>query len=190
MKFSSIFYTINLEKTIILKPSFRLALQVPLYIGIIFSCVFSQRAFAQVANFGNLYIPSGGSVSVPVSFTNNAVANYVNDGTIILSGNITNNQPSLSPANGTTTLTGTALQTIGGTQPFYAHNFTLDKNNYTQLDASVFVNGILTLDNGILNTASDKFVDIAKHIVHCWFAQCKYFCKRPNGLADRCGQPI
>lgn len=118
----------------------------------------SQFCMAQVANFGNMYVPAGGSIYMPAAFTNNAAASYENDGEVYLAGNLTNNQPNLAPGGGTTNIMGTTLQTIAGTQPFYAHHLTVNKTNYLQLDANLYVNGTLNLSNGIVNTFASKLL--------------------------------
>lgn len=143
------------QKSKLAKPSFKLAWGISVCLV---AAISANTSLAQVANFGNMYVPAGGSIGMSASFTNNATASFVNDGNTYLAANLINHQAALSPGTGATYFSGLALQSIGGTQPFYAHNMYVDKTNNLQLDAGLFVNGMLSLNNGIVNTSASNLL--------------------------------
>ncbi len=82
-----------------------------LHVMRIFALIFIQvilisHSFAQVNNYGNFYISPGANVYFNTAFTNapSASLSYLNDGTLNLTGNFTNNQSSISPGTGSVLL--------------------------------------------------------------------------------------
>lgn len=87
------------------------------------ACATTQ---AQVYNTGILYIGNGSTLYSLGDFTNITGANYKNDGSVYITGNISNDQSSLPAGGGTTYFNGATAQTLGGSAPFRSFNVTLD----------------------------------------------------------------
>ena len=81
---------------------------------------------AQVYNTGILYVGNGNTLYSSGDFTNIAGANYKNDGSVYITGNISNDQAALPAGAGTTWFNGTTAQTLSGTAPFRCFNVTLN----------------------------------------------------------------
>ena len=102
-------------------------------------------------------------VSGNLSITSTGI--YKNDGTVNIKGNITNDFASMAEGMGSTTLTGTAVQTLAGAQPFKVYDLTID-NTYNTTSAIVLskplsVGHALTFTDGIVSTGSNKVIFIA-----------------------------
>ncbi len=96
------------------------------------------------------------------NFTTTSTATYSNNGVVEIKGNITNAIVAIPAGTGTTKLTGSSSQRIGGTQPFNANNLTI--NNTTTHDSAVVIDlnlsvaGTLSLTDGILKTNSNMVI--------------------------------
>jgi hypothetical protein len=80
----------------------------------------------QVYNTGILYVGAGNTLYTMGSFTNTAGATYQNDGSVYISGNISNDEPSLPAGAGTTYFDGTTAQTLSGAAYFRSFNVALN----------------------------------------------------------------
>jgi type IX secretion system substrate protein len=115
-------------------------------------------ANAQFYNAGTYYVSSGTTFTSTGDFTNTAGANYRNDGTAIISGNVNNDQASLPAGAGTTIFNGTSIQTIAGSQPFGGLNVTLNNASGLNLANRLFVgdgtSGTLTFTSGLITAGT------------------------------------
>ena len=111
---------------------------------------FSPGLVAQtMTNSANLTIQSGLEVTVQGELLNSGSGEIALDGELSVIGNITNNSStSLTTGNGTFKLTGTTLQTIGGSQASRFPDLTQSNSAGVNLDQSIQVDGVLDLDNG------------------------------------------
>src|SRR5207344_2402348 len=66
----------------------------------------SSPLMAQANNTGKLYI--SGNIYLNSDFANTSTAIYQNDGSFLLTGNFTNDQPSMTEGSGTTLFAGTS----------------------------------------------------------------------------------
>lgn len=116
-------------------------------------------ASAQLYNAGTYYVSSGTTISTMGDFTNTAGANYRNDGTVYISGNVTNDQPALPAGTGTTIFNGSTAQTIGGSQAFRSLNITLNNANGLTLTNRLSVgdgtSGTLTFTSGKITAGTN-----------------------------------
>lgn len=96
--------------------------------------VVHAGARAQIYNTGILHISSGTTLSSMGNFTNTSSADYLNNGSMYISGNIVNDQASLPAGTGVTFLNGTSPQTLGGAADF--RTFSLTMNNASGLTLS------------------------------------------------------
>ena len=86
----------------------------------------TASADAQFYNNGVFYIGSTGVLTVNNTFTNTSGASFQNNGTVYITGNISNGQGSMPAGSGTTVFNGTTAQTLSGTAPFRNLNITLN----------------------------------------------------------------
>jgi len=98
------------------------------------SLAVSTGISAQIYNTGILHIGNGITLSSLGDFTNTVTADYLNNGSMYISGNIVNDQTSLPSGTGTTFLDGTSAQTLGGSADF--RTFSLSLNNASGLTLS------------------------------------------------------
>lgn len=96
-----------------------------------------------------LRVVSGTSLVSPAALTLQNGSSLTNLGTVILSGNLTNQNVAVSTlGSGTIVMTGTALQTISGLNTF--GNLTLNNAAGVNLGGNTTVNGVLTFTSGRL----------------------------------------
>jgi hypothetical protein len=135
--------------------------------------IFSSGIFAQgIYNNGGkivigpgayMYISgTGGNFRNETNVTDGAIAL---NGTLKLDGNYTNNVAASDilatiGAAGQVALTGTVMQTLGGTTtaPFIFNNMTINNGSGALFTKTATVNGILTLTNGLANIGNNDFI--------------------------------
>ena len=96
------------------------------YLLFLIATVAATSADAQFYNSGTLYVGGSGVLYVNSAFTNASGATYQNDGTVYLTGNISNSQSTMPAGAGTTVFNGTAAQTLSGGSPYRNLNITLN----------------------------------------------------------------
>lgn len=87
------------------------------YIFLLVIVIAAQGAYAQMYNYGSLYIDTGGKVGIHADFTNTASATLTDKGNIYAFRNI-QQDGATDYDGGTLRLTGSSLQTISGQQAF------------------------------------------------------------------------
>jgi hypothetical protein len=126
---------------------------------IFFTLLAGIGARAQFYNSGVFYVSSGTMLSTGGSFTNTASAAYQNDGSVYISGNISNDQPSLPAGGGTTYFNGVTAQTLSGSAAFRCLNITLSNAAGLTLSDRLAIGdgagGILTFSSGEITTGGN-----------------------------------
>jgi hypothetical protein len=121
-------------------------------IGILLSNIaVAQQAFT---NSGNLQVHTGGSISGFGDFINTSTAVIVNNGSLYLKRNVTNNEASIAAGTGTLYLNGTSTQAIGGTSAFKTYNLSSDNTTGITLNSNLHVSGAHTFVNGVITPAA------------------------------------
>jgi hypothetical protein len=107
-------------------------------------CTFfsSGNLNAQVRNTGQLYI--AGNVFANTDFSNASSAAYQNNGNFFLTGNFTNDQPSVTQGTGTTSFIGTTLQRIDGAQDPVFNNVYYNNPSGVQMNLNTSMGGIIS----------------------------------------------
>lgn len=104
-----------------------------------------------------LKIVPGTSVSSMGQVTLQPAGTLDNQGTLILKGDLANQNPASSPlGTGTVVLSGTVSQTISGQNIF--GNLTVDNANGITLNGDTRVNSTLTLTNGLVHLGSNDLL--------------------------------
>ena len=91
-----------------------------------------------------------GNAYINYTFTNNATANYQNDGYIYLTGDFVNNQPLVVQGTGTTKFMGSSLQKISGSRIPAFHDVVLSNASGVQMNIDVIMGGIISTVSGTL----------------------------------------
>ncbi|MHA4808581.1 T9SS type A sorting domain-containing protein [Flavitalea flava] len=100
------------------------------YVILIFTGLLcAGSTHAQIYNTGILYVGNANTLSSLGDFTNTATANYKNDGTVYLDGNVSNDQTSMPAGAGTTIFNGLNPQTLSGSAYFRSFNLTLNNTS-------------------------------------------------------------
>ncbi|MEM7659714.1 MAG: T9SS type A sorting domain-containing protein [Bacteroidota bacterium] len=110
----------------------------------------SLGLFAQgLTNDGALIqVQSGASLTIESHLTNEGSGQIVNDGLMVISGDLTNNSSqNLSDGNGNVALVGTAAQSIGGSQASRLFDLELDNA------AGLILQQDIRVENGLLMTS-------------------------------------
>ncbi|MBL7700484.1 MAG: hypothetical protein JNK79_20125 [Chitinophagaceae bacterium] len=125
---------------------------------LLLACVagFSQAA---LQNNGNLRIHTGANMATFGAFTNASTAALVNNGTLYLRGNVTNNQASMSAGSGATHFNGTSAQSVNGTQAFRVNNLTTNNSSGITLNNNLNVVAVHTFTAGrIASSATPNYL--------------------------------
>lgn len=130
-------------------------------IVLIVAVFFGKEIIAQNIYIGaDLSVNGTGALYVSGNFTTNASANYSNDATVEIKGDISNDKVAMTQGSGITKLTGSATQTVGGTQAFIVN--TIIVNNTSSGASNIIVNKNLIIGasanfmDGILISATDS----------------------------------
>ncbi len=107
-----------------------------------------------VKNSGNFQVHTGGSFSCFLDFTNSSTAALVNNGSLYLRANLTNDQASMSAGTGTLYLNGSSAQAAGGSQTFKTNNLETNNSSGITLNIDLSVAGAHTFSNGLIATSS------------------------------------
>jgi hypothetical protein len=120
---------------------------------LLFVTGFAQ-AQQTLTNSGNLQVHSGATVTGFGSFVNTSTGVLVNNGSLYIRGNITNDQASMSAGAGTLHLDGSSAQALGGAQAL--RTFRLVTNNAAgiTLNNNLRVADLHTFSNGIITTSA------------------------------------
>lgn len=119
-------------------------------------CVHGQALYN---NGAAIEIKSGTAVQINGNLSNQS-GNLKNDGSLVVKGNISNNQIFTTYSAGTMTLNGSAAQTFSGTSPLFVKNLVVKNGNGVTLSNALAVDGTVSFTNGILSatTASAPLV--------------------------------
>lgn len=111
---------------------------------------------AQVAlvNRGNLKINTGANVAAFGSFSNTSTAALVNDGTLYIKGDVTNDQASMAAGAGTLNLDGTSAQTVNGSEVFRAYNLNTNNISGITLNNDLSISAVHTFTSGLITSSS------------------------------------
>lgn len=112
------------------------------------ACAVGQPAGAQLYNTGNVY--NTGAVYQAADFTNTATGQWVNAGSLSLTGNMTNDQAAMDPSTGLITFLGTGAQTVAGSMPYMSYNATINNAAGVTLTQILEVDGTGTFTQGIV----------------------------------------
>ena len=134
-------------------------------IGFALILVSGYAIFGQSQSLYNgalLSVKGSSSLYVSGNFTNASGATYQNDGTVEIKGDISNSQASMAPGNGATTLTGSAVQNISGTQLFEVNNIVFNNTSSGAgnivLAQNLAIAGAATFTDGIIETGTNKVI--------------------------------
>ena len=115
-----------------------------------FSSVNAQMG---IRNSGVMRIHPGTTMSGWNNFTNASTATYINNGTIYLKANITNNETGMAAGSGTTVLDGSSTQTIAGSAAFNVNDLTTNNATGFVVNTNLSIAGTHTFSNGVLVTS-------------------------------------
>src|SRR4051812_23090287 len=111
----------------------------------------AQDAFT---NNGNLQVHTGASMAGFGAFTNVSTGTLINNGSLYIKGNITNDQASMSAGAGTLYLNGSSAQTVNGSQTFKTLDFVSNNNAGITLNTNLSVSGAHTFTSGVITTSA------------------------------------
>ena len=115
-------------------------------------------ATAQLYNSGTLFVGSGGVLFVNAAYTNTSGADYQNNGTVYITGNVSNSEASMPAGSGRTYFNGSSAQTLSGSQPFRGLNINIDNASGLTLANRLAVGdgtlGELTFTAGTITTGT------------------------------------
>jgi hypothetical protein len=106
-----------------------------------------------ITNSGNLQFHTGASITGFGDFSNTSTASLVNNGSLYLKRNITNDQSSMSAGTGTVYLDGSIAQTIGGGQAFKAYNLFTSNAAGIVLNNNLSISGLHTFTSGLISSS-------------------------------------
>jgi hypothetical protein len=126
-----------------------------LYLMTVISCT---SASAQFYNNGTFFVGTSGVLFINSSYTNTAAADYQNNGTVYITGNLVNNQASMPAGTGRTYFNGLSTQTLSGAQPFRTQNSNIDNESGLVLANRLAIGdttvGPLTFTEGMITTGT------------------------------------
>lgn len=118
--------------------------------------VLSISAMSQDAfhNSGNLQLHTGAVVTGFGNFTNSSSGLFLNNGSIYVRGNISNDQPSMTVGTGILYLNGSSTQAINGTQVFKTYDLVTNNASGITLNNNLSVSGTHTYTSGMVTTSA------------------------------------
>lgn len=117
--------------------------------------LFAQSTFRNSG--ANVLISNGTNLVISGNLINEVGSNLVNDGTIALNGNLTNDQIMASGNNGLLLFNGIALQTLSGGQEFFANNVNMNNISGLLMNNRMRVSGNMAFTAGLVfNTLANK----------------------------------
>ncbi|THU40439.1 T9SS type A sorting domain-containing protein [Niastella caeni] len=105
-------------------------------------------------NSGNLQVHSGASLCSHAAFTNSSSGALVNNGSLYVKGNLTNDQAAMSAGNGVLYMNGSAAQTVSGTQSFKTYQLVTNNAAGITLNNNLSVANVHTFTNGMIVTSA------------------------------------
>lgn len=105
-------------------------------------------------NSGSIRVSSGTHVIVNGNLENQAGGDFINNGTLTLNGNFTNNQVMAEPGSGTLKFEGTSAQTLDGTKAMLAKDVVLNNPNGVTASTLLKVDGEFNFMDGIITTTN------------------------------------
>ncbi len=122
----------------------------------ILSFLFGIESFAQQAftNNGNLQVHPGTALTGFGNFSNVSSGTLVNNGSIYIKGNTTNDQSSMAAGTGTLYLNGSNAQAVNGSQTFKTYNLVTNNNAGITLNNNLSVSGAHTFSSGMITTSA------------------------------------
>ncbi|RYE08427.1 MAG: hypothetical protein EOP51_33580, partial [Sphingobacteriales bacterium] len=128
-----------------------------------------QEAAAQtLQNNTQLHIQAGAGIYVQGSMMNSSASlvNLQNNGTLSLTGNLTNNQSTAFAATGKLAFIGTTAQVLNGSTAWVTKDIEIDNTAGLTLNSAFNVHGTLNFKSGVITPAVGLpvFVDNGTHI--------------------------
>ena len=120
-------------------------------LSIVTNVSFGQALYV---NGATLKISSGASLKVNGNLNNQSTSNYINDGNVVVTGLVTNNQILLSPATGTLSFNGTTRQTVSGSATLFAKDVEINNAAGVELTTPLKIDGECKFISGIVSAKS------------------------------------
>ena len=126
-----------------------------LLLQVLGSFALSLNAQTNLYNDGILKLTAGSDILyVTGSFTNTSSASLTNNGNLYILRDLDNAQASMSAGTGKLYLSGSALQTVSGTQPFKTYDLVSNNSSGIILNNNLSVSGAHTFTNGVITTSA------------------------------------
>ena len=103
-------------------------------------------------NSGSIRVSSGTHVIVNGNLENQAGGDFINNGTLTLNGNFTNNQVMAEPGSGTLKFEGTSAQTLDGTEAVFVKDVVLNNPNGVTTNMPLKLDGELHFIDGTVTS--------------------------------------
>jgi Secretion system C-terminal sorting domain len=101
------------------------------------------------------YVSPGATVHINADVKNEAGSQWLNKGTVNITGNFTNNQAMPPPTSGTTRFDGTALQTVNGNEALQAFDVVFQNHNGIKLNNAIIIDNAAYFYDGIVDATSN-----------------------------------
>jgi Secretion system C-terminal sorting domain len=101
------------------------------------------------------YVSPGATVHINANVKNEAGSQWLNKGTVNITGNFTNNQAMPPPTSGTTRFDGTALQTVSGNEALQAYDVVFQNHNGIKLNNAIIIDNAAYFYDGIVDATSN-----------------------------------
>ncbi len=108
-------------------------------------------------NYGSLKINNGSALRSSGAFNNKSTANFVNNGSLSVKGNLKNDQASMTNGTGTLVLNGTSQQYIQGTAMFRTASLQTNNAAGIVLNNDLSISGVHSFLSGII-TGNSNFI--------------------------------
>lgn len=129
-----------------MKKNFLLIISVNMYIAL--------TAQQPVRNNGSLQLHAGASFTSFGDFTNSSAASLLNDGTISVKGNLTNDQAAMSAGTGVLQLNGSSAQSVNGSAMMKTYNLVTNNTAGITLNNDLSISGTHTFTAGLVHSSS------------------------------------
>lgn len=115
------------------------------------TCVNGQQG---LTNNGNLQIFSGASFCNYGAFANSSTGALVNNGSLYIKGDITNDQSAMAAGSGVLYLNGSVAQAVNGAQSFKTYQLVTNNTAGITLNNNLSVANVHTFTNGMIVTSA------------------------------------
>jgi len=122
--------------------------------ALLVSCMNTMRAQVALQNNGTLFISSPSVLYINGTLTNASGAALTNNGNLYVLENLVNGQSGMAAGAGTLYFSGSALQTVSGTQAFKTFNLVSNNAAGIMLANDLGVSGAHTFSAGIISTSA------------------------------------